>query len=151
MHQLYTWICVPYPETLSGEDAAVYFGMQIGEAAGEFHFFAVHGDAAIGAAAAVAGFGGQIFALEREEPAHVGVGQFEFACHAAGLTQRHGAMPHVTEPPQQQIEEMHTDVGGDTTGLLGVALPGIVVPEASCCDVCEVDLVPAGLLIVSEE
>lgn len=141
MYQLNARVGVGDAEALSVYDAAIHLRMQIREAAGELDLFSIHLDAAVGAAAAVAGLFGQVVALEGEEPAHIGVGKLELAGHAARLAERHRAVPHITKPPQQQIKEMHADVGGNTAGFFGVAFPAVIVPETAGGDVGQLDLI----------
>ena len=144
MHQLYTRICISYPEALAGNDPPIHLCMQIRKAARELHFLAIHRDAAVGGASAVAGLLGQVLALQGKLPAHIGIGQFQLACHAPRLAQRHRAAPHITEPPEQQIEEMHADVGCYAARFFGVAFPGIIIPKSPRCDIGQLDLVTMG-------
>lgn len=48
MHDIHTWAGIGQAVAFAFEDILVAYGMQVGEAAGEFDFFAVYGDGAIG-------------------------------------------------------------------------------------------------------
>jgi hypothetical protein len=142
MHEFYAWIRVLYTEALAGEGAAVDFGVQVGEATGEFQFLAVDFDAAVGGLSVGLHSGRQIRAIEREQPVYIGVGQFQCAAHAPGFGNMQFAAFHVSEQPQQQIEKMHAYVCRDATGLFHLPLPRIIIPQSPCGDIVQLHDVP---------
>lgn len=48
VYDVHTWTGVSQAVAFAFKDVLVAYGMQVGEAAGEFYFFAVYGDGAVG-------------------------------------------------------------------------------------------------------
>jgi hypothetical protein len=46
---------------------------------------------------------------------------------------------HTTENPYQHIEEVNTDIGGDSARFIDIPFPGGKVPLPPGGDVCEID------------
>ena len=121
--------------------------MEVGKTLREIELLTVDGDRSI---RRVAGGGGrQIVEVGGEEPAHPCTGAFEIAGLSARLTQVHLAGFDLAEQPEQQIEEVDADVGGNPSGPLDRSLPRDAVPRATPGDVGEVDVVLAGIATVT--
>lgn len=136
-----------YTETAAYEDFLVAAGVEVGKAVAEFHFLSVDGDGAEGAFALGLGFGRQRIRVDAEEPADIGRLELEESGCAVVGVQVHGIAQDGSEDPEEHIEEMDTDIGGDAAGFGHLSFPTGVVPIASCGDVGEVYFFGAGALV----
>lgn len=127
-------------EAMPVEDGLVGQGVQIGKTIAELELLSVDGETAPGALPLLLRLLRKSVRVDAEEPADAGMLQLEKAgCPVVGMDMHH-ILLHGPEDPHQHIVEVHTDVGGNTTGFGLVALPGGVVPVAAGGDVSEVDV-----------
>lgn len=134
-------------ETAAGEDFLVAAGMEVGKAVAELYFLSVDGDGAEGAFALGLCFGRQRIGVDAEEPADIGRLELEESGCAVVGVQVHGIAQDGSEDPEEHIEEMDTDIGGDAAGFGHLSFPTGVVPIASGGDVGEVYFFGAGALV----
>jgi hypothetical protein len=64
LHNLNRRQCILQPIAFAVDDALIACGMQVGEAAAEFDFLSVNGDAAVGGLAVCAGGIGQVVVID---------------------------------------------------------------------------------------
>jgi hypothetical protein len=84
---------------------------------------------------------GDHIVIDAQEPADAGALQLEVAGGAVVLMEVYDILFEVAEDPDQHVEEVHADVGGDAAGFADVSLPGGVVPVAARGQVSKVDIV----------
>ena len=124
----------------AGDDFLIAARVQIGEAFGKFDLLAVDRDRTEGGLLALH-LGGQIVAIDRQKPAHVGALAFEKAGGALGFAQMSLVALDAAEHEAQHVEEMHADIGGNAARFGILALPRRVIPAAARGDVGQIDLV----------
>ena len=131
-------------EAVAGEGFGVAGGVEVGEAVFEFEGFPGDGQAAEGACAGKAAGLGEIFEAQGKIPADAGSFEIEDADGAIGGSHVDFKAEDRAEDPNQHVEEMDADVGGDAAGFGGVALPGIGVPFAAGGDLGQLDVQGRG-------
>lgn len=129
-------------EATACQDLLVALDVQIAEAGGELDLLPIDGDRP------VAGLAGrhacrEVVAVDRHEPADLRAPAHQETGGAPGLAQMRHVETFRPEHERQHVEEMHPDVGGDTSRLRFVALPRAVVPAPARGDVDQLDLEPA--------
>jgi hypothetical protein len=95
----------------------VGFGVQFGEAAAELELLSFDLEGAVGAGAGRFDVLGDDVVIDAQEPADAGALQFEVAGGAVVLMEVYDILFEVAEDPEQHVEEVHADVGGDAAGL----------------------------------
>ena len=140
-YDLDAWTCFADTEALTREDLLVAEGVQFGEALAELELAAVDVERAVGALLAFDSVGRQAVGVDAEEVAHAGLLEAEVARHAVEAHHMDDVLLDRTEDPLEHIVEMHSDVGGDATALVDVALPRSVIPLSTGGDVRKVDVV----------
>lgn len=140
MGYLNAWAAVFQTEAFASQDLLVAFRVEVGEAFGEFYFFAVHLKGTEGGGFAGYGLCWKVITVDGEEPFHTGLFKFEYAggfmrCACMNLKAAHGA-----EDPAEHVKEMDADVSGKATRLIFIAFPGIKVPVAAGSYIGQVNL-----------
>jgi len=113
--------------------------MEVGESPGEFELFSVDCDGAMRGLPSLRGFSGEIITPNREEPTNLRLFKFQKTGHLAVVGNMQFMMLHASEYPDQHVEEVDADIGGDPAGFAYVPFPGGEVPVPPGGDVGEID------------
>lgn len=139
-------------KAFAGYYLLIAFGVKVGKAFGEFHFFTIHFKGTVGGGFAGDGRSRKVVAVYREEPFHVGLLKFEDAGSLMRGAGMHFKAVHGAEDPTEHIEEMNTDVCCKAAGLFLIPFPGVKIPVAAGGNVGQVYLVafapPRGFYLV---
>ena len=118
-------------EATAGQGFLIDTRVQVGKALGKLDFLAIDGDRAICAATAGSDRKRQILRIYGEVPVHLGMFQVKEAAHALGVGIMYFDCFRLSKQPDQQVEQVNTNVGGNATRFIGITFPGGMVPGAA--------------------
>src|SRR5512133_2130188 len=128
-------------EALSFQYLTVSHGVKIGESLAEFDLFSVHHEAAEGPLARFLQGCRKVFEVDAQEPPDAGILKLQITGRLVFRKHMHGALFYTAEDPDQHVEEMDADVGGNASRFGFVSFPRMVVPVPAGSDISEVDVV----------
>jgi hypothetical protein len=118
--------------------------MQIGKAVGEIDRGAVDRHRTIGCGVGHSGGQRQIGRVNRQKPSDACLFQVERAGQAPIVGIMDLAVVPGPKEPNEHVEKMDADVGGQAARLVGHALPRVVIPRAAAGDIGEANVFRLG-------